>query len=96
MLQVKTQEAVMGVQGTNGIQVDLRKIRRGAVIFGVGSVLACLGLALSGKELADATRRFVDGMDVAPTELARRRLNQAKHAAQAGALAGVDAWSKSA
>lgn len=76
--------------------VDLRALKRNAIIFGVGGMLACLGLALSGKELADATRRYVDHMDVPPTELARKRFLQAKQAATASALAGAEAWSKGA
>jgi hypothetical protein len=83
-------------QTDSGISVDLRAIRRGAIIFGVGGMLACLGLALSGKELADATRRYVDHLDVPPTELARKRFLQAKQAATASALAGAEAWSKGA
>jgi hypothetical protein len=80
----------------HGLQVDARAIRRGAWVFGIGSVVSMVGLALAGNALAAAARQYVQQMEGPPAELARRSWHQARHAATAGATAGAQAWHQAA
>jgi hypothetical protein len=57
----------------------------GGILIGLGSVLALAGLAIAGTHIAVATRRWVNDMDVPPSQLARLRWEQARDAAAAGA-----------
>jgi hypothetical protein len=59
----------------------------GAVLIGAGAVLALAGLALSGSHLFSVTRKWVQELEVPPSELARVKWDQAKSAAAAGATA---------
>jgi hypothetical protein len=65
-----------------------------AALFGAGALLAIAGLAVGGAHLAQVARRWVNEMEVPPSERARMMLAQAKAAATAGAAAGADAWQK--
>jgi hypothetical protein len=57
----------------------------GGVLIGLGSLLALAGLAVAGTHIAMATRRWVNDMDVPPSQLAKLRWEQAKDAATDGA-----------
>jgi hypothetical protein len=90
---------IMPGANQNGFQLDARLIERGAWVFGAGALLSMIGLAMTSRELATATRRYIQQMDVPPNQLARQGLTQAKLAASqlkvaatAGAAAGADAW----
>lgn len=79
----------------NGFQLDARLIERGAWVFGAGALLSMVGLAMCSRELATAARRYVQEMDVPPSQIARQGLSQAKVAAsqlKVAATAGADAW----
>jgi len=49
-------------------------------------------MALVSSALISATRQWVDQLERPPTEIARRRWEQTKAAATAGATAGAAAW----
>ncbi len=57
----------------------------GGVLIGIGSLLVLAGLAVAGTHISAATRRWVNDMEVPPSQLARLRLEQARAAATAGA-----------
>ncbi len=59
----------------------------GAALFGAGALLALAGLAVGGSHLFSATRRWIQEMEVPPSEQARIKWAQAKTAAAAGAAA---------
>jgi hypothetical protein len=59
----------------------------GAALFGAGALIALAGLAVGGTHLFSATRRWIQEMEVPPTEQARIKWAQAKTAAAAGTAA---------
>ena len=59
----------------------------GASLFGAGALIALAGLAVGGTHLFAATRRWIQAMEVPPSEVARLKLMQAGTAATAGAAA---------
>lgn len=61
-----------------------------AAMVGVGTMIVLAGLAVGGGHLLTATRRWVNEMEVAPSELARIKWTQAKAAMSAGAQAWQD------
>jgi len=73
-------------------QVQTAPLVTGGALIAVGGLLALAGLVIGGAHLLAATRRWVQEMDVPPSELAKVKLAQAKAAAAAGAAAGADAW----
>jgi len=58
-----------------------------AAMVGTGTVIVLAGLAVGGAHLAAATRRWVNEMEVPPSELARIKWTQARAAMSAGAQA---------
>jgi hypothetical protein len=71
--------------GTSGLQLRSGPLITGAALIGGGVMLALAGLAVGGAHLLAATRRWVDEMEVPPSELARLKWAQAKAAAAPGA-----------
>jgi hypothetical protein len=71
-----------------GFALKTGPLLAGAVLIGVGSLLGLAGLAIAGAALTAAARRYVDSMEVPPSELARQNLAKAR----AAASAGVSAW----
>ena len=61
-----------------------------AAMVGVGTVIVLVGLAVGGGHLLSATRRWVNEMEVPPSELAKIKWTQAKAAMSAGAQAWQD------
>src|ERR1700729_1913935 len=59
----------------------------GAALLGAGPLIALAGLAVGGTHLFAAPRRWIQQMDVPPSEQARIKWAQAKTAAAAGAAA---------
>ena len=59
----------------------------GAALFGAGALIALAGLAVGGTHLFSATRRWIQEMEVPPSEQARIKWAQAKTAAAAGTAA---------
>ena len=60
----------------------------GAVLVGAGAMVALVGLTVGGSHLISATRRWVQAMDVPPSEVAKAKWAQARTAA----VAGTAAW----
>jgi hypothetical protein len=56
-----------------------------AALVGAGTIVALVGLAVGGSHLFSATRRWIQAMEVPPSEVARHKWVQAKSAAAAGA-----------
>ena len=59
----------------------------GAALVGAGALIALAGLAVGGAHLFAATRRWIQEMEVPPSEQARIKWAQAKTAAAAGTAA---------
>jgi len=60
----------------------------GAALIGAGTVVALVGLVVGGSHLLSATRRWIQEMDVPPSEVAKLKWAQARTAA----AAGTSAW----
>ena len=58
-----------------------------AALVGAGALIALAGLAVGGAHLFAATRRWIQEMEVPPSEQARIKWAQAKSAAAAGTAA---------
>jgi hypothetical protein len=71
-------------------QVNTGPLLAGAVLVGIGTMLALAGLAISGATLGSAARRYVNSMEVPPSQLAKQQLAKARAATAAGASAWRD------
>jgi hypothetical protein len=71
----------------NGPQYEAAPLITGAAMVGGGILIALVGLAIGGGHLVTATRRWVNEMEVPPSELARLKWTQARAAYAAGASA---------
>jgi hypothetical protein len=60
----------------------------GAGLFAAGGLIALAGIAIGSAHVVAASRRWIQAMEVPPSELAKLRLGQARVAA----MAGADAW----
>ena len=59
----------------------------GAALIGAGAMVALVGLAVGGSHLFSATRRWIQAMEVPPSEVARLKWVQAAAAVAAGTAA---------
>jgi hypothetical protein len=73
--------------GKGEIQVNRSLIVGGGLLIAVGGLLGFAGMALLSSALISATRQWVDQLEQPPSEMARRRWEQTKAAASAGAAA---------
>jgi hypothetical protein len=71
-----------------GIQLNRSLVMGGGVLVGVGGLLGFTGFVLVGSALMSATRQWLDQLERPPSEIARRKWQQAK----AAAAAGAEAW----
>jgi hypothetical protein len=71
-----------------GIQINTRQIMGGAILIGVGGVLALAGAAMAATALVAAYRDRVRQMEVPASVLARQQWDRAR----AAAVAGVGEW----
>jgi hypothetical protein len=69
------------------IQLNRSLIVGGGALIAVGGLLGFAGMALLSSALISATRQWVDHLEQPPSEMARRRWEQTKAAASAGAAA---------
>jgi hypothetical protein len=72
------------------LEFNVEQIRAGAIMLGVGGVIAFAGAAVAALAIASAFQKRVQLMDVPPTELARQHWSAVKHATNAG----VGVWLK--
>jgi hypothetical protein len=72
------------------LEFNVEQIRAGAIMLGVGGVIAFAGAAVAALAIASAFQKRVQLMDVPPTELARQHWSAVKHATNAG----VGIWLK--
>jgi hypothetical protein len=78
-------------QGSRGdIQLNRNLLVGGGVLVALGGLLGFTGMALVSSALISATRQWMDHLERPPSEMARRRWEQAKAAASAGAAAWRD------
>jgi hypothetical protein len=70
-----------------GMQVNRSLLIGGGVLIGIGGLLGLTGMVLVGSALLSATRQWVKQLEQPPSVMARRRWQQAKVAASAGAQA---------
>jgi hypothetical protein len=77
------------------IQVNRSLLVGGGVLVALGGLLGFTGMALVSSALLSATRQWVDQLEQPPSEIARRRWEQTKAAATAGAAAWRDNTPKS-
>jgi hypothetical protein len=75
---------------TGDIQVNRSLLVGGGVLVGLGGLLGFTGMALISSALISATRQWVDHLEQPPSDLARRKWQQTKAAAAAGAAAWRD------
>ncbi len=78
-----------------GLQVRSGPLVSGAVLVGVGGLIALVGIAIGGFHLLSAIREWVSQMEVPPSEVAKQKLAQARAAAAAAREAGAGAWQNS-
>ena len=79
-----------GENRSSGPQFQAAPLIISAAMVGVGTMIVLVGLAVGGGHLLSATRRWVNEMEVPPSELARIKWTQAKAAMSAGAQAWQD------
>jgi hypothetical protein len=78
----------MDDQDSPKFQLNTQQVITGAILIGIGGVIALAGAALAGTAFVSAYRDRVSQMEVPPTELARQHWNRARHAA----MVGVGEW----
>ena len=76
-----------GEKRNGGPQFRTATMITSAAMVGGGCIIALAGLALGSGHMAVATRRWVNEMEVPPSELARIKWTQARAAMSAGAQA---------
>jgi len=72
---------------SNGPQFQAAPLITSAAMIGAGTLIALAGLAVGGGHLLTATRRWVNEMEVPPSELAKLKWAQARAAYAAGSSA---------
>jgi hypothetical protein len=70
-----------------GVQLNRNLIVGGGVLVAFGGLLGFTGMALVTSALISAARRWVDTMEQPPSDIAKRKWQQTKAAASAGAAA---------
>ena len=76
-----------GENRSSGPQYQAAPLIISAAMVGTGTMIVLAGLAVGGAHLLAATRRWVNEMEVAPSELARIKWSQARAAVNAGTQA---------
>jgi hypothetical protein len=79
-----------GENRTGGPQFSTATLITSAAMVGGGTMIVMAGLALGGGHMLSATRRWVNEMEVPPSQLAKMKWTQAR----AAMTAGSQAWQK--
>ena len=69
------------------LQLSRRRIAGGGVLIGIGGLLGFTGMLLVGSAIVSAARQRVNQLEQPPSELAKRKWQQARAATNAGAKA---------
>jgi hypothetical protein len=69
------------------VQLNRRRISGGGVLIGIGGLLGLAGILLVGSAIVSAARQRVNQLERPPSELAKRKWQQARAATSAGAKA---------
>ena len=69
------------------LQLSWRRIAGGGVLIGIGGLLGFTGMLLVGSAIVSAARQRVNQLEQPPSELAKRKWQQARAATTAGAKA---------
>ena len=62
----------------------------GGILIGIGAVAAMAGVAVAGTHLVAATLAWINDLETPPSQLAKLKWEQAKHAASTGAASWRD------
>jgi hypothetical protein len=79
--------AMTDLSSTGDTQLNRSLLVGGGVLVALGGLLGFAGMALVSSALISATRRWMEHLERPPSEIARRRWEQTKAAATAGAAA---------
>ena len=79
-----------GENRNGGPQFRTATLITSAAMVGGGAMIVMSGLALGGGHIMAATRRWLNEMEVPPSQLAKMKLTQAR----AAMTAGTQAWQK--
>jgi hypothetical protein len=71
----------------SSLNVDMKLIRIGAILVGVGGSLGFAGLVVGGSAVLAATRQWANQLEQPPTELAKQNWQRVLAASSAGAAA---------
>lgn len=71
-----------------GLEVNRHLLTAGAALTGVGALIGMTGAMIVGVALFSAGRGWVRQLPTPPSEVAARKLHQAR----AASMAGLDAW----
>ena len=78
----------MGNAASRGeVRLNRRLVVGGGVLIGIGGLLGFTGMLLVGSAIVSAARQRVNHLEQPPSELAKRRWQQARAATTAGAKA---------
>jgi hypothetical protein len=80
-MTTRTDESVEAMVNRNALWA-------GAGLIGLGALMVAAGALISGAAAVAAVRRWADHLEEPPSQLARRRLSQAR----AATSAGLEAW----
>jgi hypothetical protein len=73
---------------SSGTGVNRNTLRLAACLVGVGGLMFAAGAALTAVVTVGAIRRWTEQLEETPSQMARRRLSQAR----AATSAGIEAW----
>lgn len=74
----------------HAFHVNGKLLASGAALLCVGGAVLMVGAALAATALAQAAKKWIDQLEESPTEMAQRRFQQIKVAAEAGTKAWRD------
>ena len=80
-----TNDETAGQLTANWPEVKSGPLTVGAILIGIGAVVAMAGVAVAGTHVVAATRAWIKELETPPSQLARLKWEQARAAAVAGA-----------
>ncbi|HSR85525.1 MAG TPA: hypothetical protein VLM11_15230 [Streptosporangiaceae bacterium] len=74
-------------RGYSSFQVNTTPLVVGAALIGAGMLMGIAGIVVGGTALASASRKWINELDVPPSEVVKHKWHQTKAATNAGASA---------